>query len=218
VKKIVLFACLSALSNLTLLAQAGENTHTIHIAERSAIHLPPAEVPASLKVIYSNLGKVSTALYNDTNGWLVSGPNSSSGFSAALGLPFTPKSNSHVLSVRAALQYSGGANQVNLSIYADSSGVPGVLLAGPVTVSNLPQIGTCCALADANFASVAVTGGTQYWIVADTPLSGVGSDFEGLWDTVSAPVIPLAFNVTGFGWQETNADLLAAGAVLGSIP
>jgi hypothetical protein len=119
--------------------------------------------------------------------------------------------------VQVAVHYSSGANQVNLSIYGDSSGVPGTLLAGPVTVTNLPTHGTCCALAVANFSSVGVTGGTQYWVVADTPLTGTGSDFAGGWSEVVRPSIPSAYN-RGKGWSPTNSDTLVAGEVLGTIP
>ncbi len=94
----------------------------------------------------------------------------------------------------------------------------GTLLAGPVTVTNLAGTGTCCTLAVANFSPVAVTGGTRYWVVADTPLTGTGSDFLGEWEWVAKPVFPQAFN-DGFGWFASNSGPTeAAGEVLGSIP
>jgi hypothetical protein len=217
VKKTALLACLVALGNLTLLAQTEKTPRIVHTSEKSAIHQPPQGVPTSMKVIYDNLSSVGTNLYNDTFGWLVAGPNSSSS-STSMALPFSPRADSHVSRVRVPLQYMSGANQVNLSIYADSNGVPGALVAGPVTITNLPEIGTCCALADASFAPLGVIGGTRYWIVADSPVTGLGSDFEGVWDTVSTRVILVGFNFDSTGWQETNADSLLAGAVLGSIP
>lgn len=133
-------------------------------------------------------------------------------------LPFTPKSDSHVLMVAAALQYTSGANQVNVSIYADSAGAPGALLAGPVTVVNLSSFGTCCSLAVADFASVAVSGGTQYWVVADTPLTGTGSDFLGAWDIVAKPTYPLASDTDGVWYGWTDLTSVPAGAVLGTVP
>jgi len=105
---------------------------------------------------------------------------------------------------------------VNLSIYNDASGAPGTLLAGPVTVTNLPSFGTCCTLAIAYFSPVAVTGGTQYWVVADAPASGTGSNFAGIWD-YAARVFPVAFD-EGAGWVASSADALPAGEVLGTIP
>ncbi len=172
----------------------------------------------ALKNIYSNLGSSKTDLYNDNDSWLEAGPDSAYS-TQFIAMAFTPKSNSHVSQVRVAVQHdetSGGANQVNLSIYGDTNGAPGTLLAGPVTVKNLPGTGTCCLLAVANFPPVAVTGGSQYWVVADTPLSGTGSDFAGAWDFISKEVW---YGVsTGSGWLPFPGIWEPAGEVLGTIP
>ena len=76
------------------------------------------------------------------------GPHSAAGFSQYISLPFTPTANAHVYQVRAAIQYlsAGTANEVNISLYSDNAGIPGILLAGPITVSNLSSSG-CCQLA-----------------------------------------------------------------------
>jgi hypothetical protein len=212
--KTILFVCVVALCNLTMYGQTEGHPRIMHTKEKSAIHVPPQKAPAGLKKIYSNLGS-STDLYYDESGWSISGSiNTYSEFAA---IPFIPKANSHVSQVGAAVHYFSGDNQVNLSIYSDANGVPGALLAGPVTVTNLPEGGTCCALAVANFAPLAVTGGIQYWVVADTPLTGTGSDFQGEWDTI-ATVVPISFNVDDSGWSTSNANLLPAGAVLGTTP
>ncbi len=105
---------------------------------------------------------------------------------------------------------------MNLSIYGDTNGAPGTLLTGQVTITNLSSAGTCCHLAVANFSPLAVTAGTRYWVVADTPLTGTGSDFSGIWNIV-VKTIPMGTDGGG-GWQPTNADVLAAGEVLGTIP
>lgn len=218
-EKTLLFVCLLALCNLTLFAQGGKHSRVVHTPEKSAIHVPPQETPASLKMIYSNLG-TKTGLYLDSSGWELSGPNSYKGsdYAYSIAMPFTPKSNSRVSQVRAAVQYAGfGVNQINLSVYGDAGGIPGTLLAGPVTVTNLPDSGTCCALAVANFTPVAVTGGTQYWVVANTPLTGTGSNFIGGWDTIAKVVFFAGSNGVN-GWGHINTDLLPAGEVLGTIP
>lgn len=217
-RTVMIFGCLLTICNLTLIAQTERFPRHLHVAEKSALRVPPQDGPTSLKVIYGNLGKVNTDLYDDTGGWAVEGPSSASGYSESVALPFKPKSNSHVSRVRVAVQHIAGANQINISIYADAQGLPGTLLAGPVTVTNLPEFATCCLLADADFAPLAVVSGTQYWVVADTPLTGTGSDFEGLWDGVVAPLIPMAANGNALGWTSFNANSLVAGAVLGSIP
>jgi hypothetical protein len=215
VKKSLLFVCLLALLNLALSAQNAKDPRALHITERSAIHVPPQETPAALKQIYSNLGRSKTDLYNAGDFWGLAGPNSAFGLEF-WAIPFTPKSDSHVSQVRVAVQYARGANQVDLSMYGDASGAPGTLLAGPVTVTNLPAQGTCCPLTVANFSPIAVTGGTQYWVVVDTPLTGTGSDFEGGW-AWAVPTLPYAAN-TGSGWATYASNSLAAGEVLGTIP
>lgn len=218
-KKTLLLVCLLALCHLTLLAQNGKPSRAVHTTEKSAVHVPPQEVPAALKTIYTNLG-TKTDLYLDNDGWSLTGFNSYGGSSSAysIALPFTPKANSHVSQVRAAVQYYGsGANQVNFSIYGDANGAPGTLLAGPVTVTNLPGFGTCCTLAVANFTPLAVTGGTRYWVVADAPLTGTGSDFVGVWDWVSKIILFGGTNGVN-GWYGINTDGLPAGQVLGTIP
>jgi hypothetical protein len=219
VKKTLLFVCLLTVGNLTLLAQSGKGARAVHTKEKSAIHVAPQEAPAALRTIYTNLG-TKTDLYLDSDGWSLTGFNSFGGSSSAysIALPFTPKSNSHVSQVRVAVQYYGsGANQVNLSLYGDAGGIPGTLLAGPVTVTNLADAGTCCTLAVANFSALAVTGGTRYWVVADTPVSGTGSDFVGVWDWVAKIILFGGSNGVN-GWQGINIDGLPAGEVLGTIP
>jgi hypothetical protein len=210
---------LLVLAALPLYAQTVKNQRVVHIQEKSAAHVAPQDVPDGLKILYSNLG-TRTDLYLDTYGWSITGFNSYGGdsYAFAIALPFTPKSNSHVSAVGVAVQYSGqGANQVNLGIYSDSNGVPGTALAGPVTVSNLPDFGTCCALAVARFTPLAITAGTQYWVVANTPVSGQGSDFVGAWDFVFKVKTFASTNGIN-GWAAENADTLPAGAVLGTVP
>ncbi len=209
-----MFLCFLSLCNLTLFAQTGRLS--VHTTEKSAVHVPPQEPPKGLKKIYSNLGP-KTNLYDDANFWVVSGPNS--GATHFFALPFTPKSNATVEQVGAALQYDGkGANQVNLSIYSDNGGVPGTLLTGPTTVTNLPAAGTCCALAVANFSPLSVTAGSKYWVVADTPLSGTGSDFRGAWAWLAKPIYLQGEN-DGTGWYGYDTSPAeAATEVLGTIP
>jgi hypothetical protein len=215
VKRTLMFVCLLVLCIPSLFAQSGNNPRAVFTTERSAIRVPPPKTPAGLKKIYSNLGKSKTDLYSNS-GWGVSGPFSLYGRAYSVALPFTPKFDSTVKQVQVALNYASGANQVNLSIYADAGGAPGTLLAGPVTVTNLPVPGTCCPLVVANFTPVAVTAGTRYWVAANAPLTGLGSDFAGGWAWVVTD-IPIAIDY-GFGWFPQSADGVTAGEVLGTIP
>jgi len=206
--------CCLLLCSLTSVAQTDKLA--VHRTAKSMIHSPERPRSAGLKKIYSNLGPKAN-LYDDENGWAVSGPNS--GGTHFFALPFVPKTNATVEQIGAALQYNGrGANQVNISIYSDNAGLPGTLLAGPTTVANLPNAGTCCVLAVANFSPLAVTAGNTYWIVADTPLSGMGSDFAGAWEWLGKPIYLQGYgDGTGwFGYDTTPAQ--AAAEVLGTVP
>jgi hypothetical protein len=219
VKKMLLLAGLLTSSGFTLFGQTIQRPQMLHHQETFAIHVPPQEAPQGLATIYSSLGTDPDYLYNYIDTWLVSGPNSLAGLADFIAMRFTPPKNSHVSEVRVAVLYDGaGADQVNLSIHADSKGHPGKLLAGPVTVTNLPKAFTCCQLAVANFDSVPVAGGTRYWVVADTPKTGRGSDFLGEWAGAVSPVLTLAANVAGTGWVAFNGNGLPAGEVLGTVP
>jgi hypothetical protein len=179
----------------------------------------PQVARVTLQKIFSNLGP-STSPYSD-EGALVSGPNNTGfTFSEGVALPFTPKTDAHVKQVRAGLQYYGGANQLNVSLYSDDDGTPGTLLAGPVTVPDLPAVGSCCTLAVATFhSSVAVSSGVQYWVVANTPSSGTGSDFYGTWAYVPPPSARYATDFNSGGWYlQTPQTEEPAGAVYGTIP
>ena len=201
--------CLMALCSATVFAQNSARSF-VHTREKSAIRVPAPDAPEGLTKIFGNLGP-KTAAYDPLNGWFVGGPNS--GLDEFMGLAFTPKANAHVKQVQVAITYYSGDDQVNLSIYSDAGGVPDTLIDGPVTVTNLPANGACCALAIANFPSgVAVVALTQYWVVADTPLSGTGADFLGVWEQVVKPQ-PFAF---GNGVWSPAA--VPAGAVYGTVP
>jgi hypothetical protein len=223
-RKTSLLVFLATLCNLTLFAQTAARTRIVHTTERSEIHVPREEVPAGLQTIYSNLGTSATDLYDDSDGYVVLGPNveGNDGYYYWEAMQFTPATNSRVSQVQVAVQYGGsGANRVNLSIYGSTNGAPGTLLAGPKTVKNLPTFGTCCTLAVAKFSPLAVTGGTQYWVVASTPTEGAGSDSLDLWDFVvqgETPASGFFSSGVGGGWYAEPGLEVPAGEVLGTIP
>jgi hypothetical protein len=222
-KRNLLFACLVTLCNLTLFGQTEQHPRILHTAEQLTTDTLPQAPPPNLEVIHSNLGSKGH-LYNPYGNLGVIGPACPLGDPASfIGMPFTPKSDSHVQAVRVPVQYMPhtGGNQVNLSIYSDSGGKPGSLLAGPTTVTNLPPWSLiCCTLATATFTPLAVTGRVRYWVVADTPLSGIGSDLCGLWFFVVRLPVPIAINNKGTGWSIYPSGGLPelAGEVLGTIP
>lgn len=218
-KKTLLFVFLMMLSSAMLFAQAKHNGRVTTTKEISAVHTAAPDVDQSLKRIYSNLGKKRTDVFLDTNGWTIAGTNAGIGVVQYVGIPFTPRWNSHVTQTQVAVEWVQGDNQVNFSLYTDNAGTPGTLIAGPVTVTGLATFGTCCQLAVANFTSTAVKKGTQYWVVADEPTSGPGSNTWGAWAFVPT-LFPFAFfNPVNGGWLAADgASAEAAGAVYGTIP
>lgn len=207
--KIATALCLIIFCSSTVSAQNSARSFS-HRTEEYAPRVPAPDQPAALAKIFSNLGSKAAA-YDPLNGWFVGGPYA--GIFEFMGMSFTPKANAHVIQIQVAITYFSGDDQVNLSIYDDSSGVPGTLIGGPVTVVNLPPGGQCCGLAIANFSpGIAVSAGKLYWVVADTPWTGTGSDFQGTWEQVLKPQ-PFAF---GNGAWSPAAN--PAGAVYGTIP
>jgi|HubBroStandDraft_1064217.scaffolds.fasta_scaffold138517_1 hypothetical protein len=214
-KKTAMFVFAAALCSVSLFGQKPKSTEWTGAA--SPIQLEPAD-PDGLTKIFSNLGPPTSAY--SAGGWYVAGPASELGNSQFIGMPFKPKQAATVSEVKAALQYDGaGANEAQLSLYSDIGGAPGVSLAGPVTVRNLPTFYTCCKLATAKFSTpVGVTAGVQYWVVATTPASGRGDDLLGVWAFVPPSKTFVGSDVDGDGWYSFAAPIeVPAGAVYGTL-
>jgi|HubBroStandDraft_5_1064220.scaffolds.fasta_scaffold118342_2 hypothetical protein len=211
--------CFLVLCGVNLLAQESSRTpKVVRTVEKSQIHTP-AEAEPALVTIYSNLGPATSA-YNATFGFLVAGSASGLG-QEFIAMSFTPQSDSKVTVIRAALlfldQGNGAPNQIDVSLYADAGGVPGTIIAGPHTIKNLGEAGTCCALATWRLdKEVPLLAGAQYWVVADAPTTGTGSNSAAVWDAVF-PSVPEAFN-EGSGWSQSNGDERFGLAVLGTAP
>ena len=83
-------------------------------------------------------------------------------------VPFTPAANMTVKEVEASVVWAEGTNAVVMTLNQDSGGLPGKAI-HTWNVKNLPTIGTCCQLATGKSATgIAVTKGTQYWLVVKT--------------------------------------------------
>lgn len=209
--------CVFALSSCTLFSQQTNNIpKTLHTTQKSQIHIP-SEEPSGLVKIFGNLGS-RTDTYNPGDANTLSGPNSVFEMQNFQGLPFTPLKSAKVTVVEAAIGYDNGDNQINLSLYTDASGAPGTLIAGPFTIANLPFFGNCCQLAIWKLTSaLSVTAGNRYWIVADTPPSGPGSNFLGTWNYIFPTPFQQAYNI-GYAWQPfSGGEQQMAAAVLGEL-
>jgi len=83
-------------------------------------------------------------------------------------VPFTPAANLTVKEVEASVVWAEGTNAVVLSLNSDSNGLPGKAI-HTWSAKNLAIIGSCCQLAAGKSQTgIAVTKGTQYWLVVRT--------------------------------------------------
>jgi len=214
-KKTLTMLCLVLLCSAALVAQNG--IRTVRTPEKSEMRVPGPMPELNMQGICSNLG-TKTDIYNDTAGFTVSGPNSSGGKTQWDAFQIKCYKSGTLYEIDAAVLYSSGGNQVNLSLYSDNNGAVGTLLVGPITVTGLGKAGTCCTLARATLSSTfSITAGTKYWIEADTPTSGTGSDFSGIWYFL--PTTPLNSSNTGTGWSSFNGyEQQPAARLLGTIP
>jgi hypothetical protein len=216
-----MLVCLAALtlSCGTLFAQA-HSPKVAHATNPSAIRIPAAEPPAGLATIFTNLGPSNTDLYYSLSGWYVAGTNAPDTTEQWIGLPFTPKANSHVTRVQLALGYISGTNKFIVGVYNDNgSGAPGTPIQ-QFAMQNAPAFGVCCALVTKvlSGAGIPVAAGKTYWLVASSNNTSA-PDFEAAWQFSNLAV---AYDPQEGGWSSFQVGDLGAGqpagAVLGTIP
>ena len=126
----------------------------------------------SLKTIASNLSDYPYGVFFCCYGYYVTGLTNvlqvvPEYWEAA---PFTPSANMTIKEVEADVEWNQGegTDAIVLSVYDDANGLPGKALESWY-VKNLGHNGSCCTLAVGKSKSgIAVTQGTQYWVVAST--------------------------------------------------
>jgi hypothetical protein len=190
------------------------------------IHLtPPLEItpfvpdsnPATV-TIYSDLGPSTTDEYNDTDGYCVAGSTPTGATCSTdeqwIGMPFTPKQGSHATQLQVAVGIFAGTNAFELALYNDVSGLPGTPLK-TVEIHNAPTFGSCCTLVIASLGTpgVALTAGTQYWVVAQADDTHAPT-FTGAWALANNFI---AYNAAQGGWANFPSAP-EAGAVKGTVP
>jgi len=184
------------------------------VAHASRIIQGHSALPDAGSVLCSNVG-ASTNMYQE-NGYFVAGPDSALGESQFMAFPCTPKTTKTLTTVKGAWQWYGdGANEIQICLYSDNgSNAPGTQIGKCVTKKNLPDFGTTNTLVTANFTmqALSLTGGTQYWIVGQTPSSGTGDDAMDVW---CGGADYTGYNVAGNGWGSFQADLTPVAAVSG---
>ena len=184
--------------------------HTTHHGVNTAMQ----QDGSTLKVIFSNIGPNKSNAYDDTTGYYVLGPNNSVGLSEQwIGVPFTPRTDSHVSLLLLAVGWISGTRLVNVGLYSDSGGTVGSALATGQSAA-IPVFGTCCQVVSVDIPSTSVSGGTQYWIVATSDDTNA-PDFTGVFQ--SSNLANIAGEVGGTGWFSFTTNTPAA-AAKGTIP
>ena len=170
----------------------------------------------ALKVLFSNLGTSPTTLYDGANGWLVAGQlNTYNGQMQDIGIPFVAKANATIIGVKYAMQYYGyGVSGFKAAIYSDAAGLPGTALAsGDVKVTSNFGDGCCALTAWKLKTPLAVTKGTQYWVVGTTDTKT--KDTVQVWDWVYGDTpTTFAFQQDNGGWILLDASNGYAGSAV----
>ncbi len=162
--------------------------------------------------IFTNLDSSSGFLYDFSQGIPVRGNEVPPEPEVSSALPFTPRANVHAITLGAAVGYVSGTKKVNLGIYADNAGVPGAVLpGGQASTTDIPTFGVCCALARVTLpgAGVALTKGTQYWLVASPDDIGA-PDFNGVWSPSFLALDAYDEPEDFIPWTDASGDWLAA--------
>ena len=214
-KPLILSFCVVVFASTALCAQNKDGVLTINGGTRVLFLKPPTRIansddnlPAGLKVIYSNLGHGDQA-YSSFAGVGIVGKDAGQPLPQWVGIAFTPKTDSVVQVVRVGAGYVSGTNQVAILLDEDDHNTPGHKLHA-WAVSNLPEFGTCCVLQTKGDADgIAVKGGTQYWVVLRTLPQG--SDTYGVWNDNYQELEGTWANNTGQGWHTSYQALPAVG-------
>ena len=117
----------------------------------------------------SNFSKDKNAVYFSIFGNTIDQGVNGYPFLIWQGNAFTPTASATATEVSVGLgDLDSGHGSIQLSLYSDNGGVPGTELATG-TATNVEDYGTCCGATTATLSSsVALTAGTQYWVVVST--------------------------------------------------
>jgi hypothetical protein len=233
VKKKPGLLCLALLMLASMTAVAADDTGiTLTRDGRHAIatNAPSTVTPAQVNpadTISGNLSDYPFGTFFCCFGNTIAGINSALGFEVWVAIPFTPTANMKVYKVEASVGWIENTDtNFILSVYNDSSGVPGTPIKEFKAVA-ANEFGACCTLViGSSSAGIPVTGGTQYWLVVRTGDKNNGT-FFGSWafnstDMRSHPIASWC-KATGNQCGENNGkwvagnsgDPLPAYAVLG---
>lgn len=147
-------------------------------------------------VLYSNLGS-ELELFDTSSSWLVASKVAAGDYQA-VAMPFTVALPTRLQQARIAVNWIFGTRAMKVGLYADDAGLPGAKIK-QLLVTNLPDIGSCCATVDTGFGRPALEGGKTYWIVARVPKS---SDTSGGWSFNNTGDVGTFASNQGSGWHQ----------------
>jgi hypothetical protein len=162
--------------------------------------------------IFSNLNPSFAEPYIPGSGFLVVGDNVLGDVEQWRALPFTPRTNVRVKTIRAAVGHTFGTNRINLGIFSDSGGVPGTPLpGGQGSLTDLPGSGDCCDFATLRLpgSGIGLVGGVQYWLVA-SPDNVNAPDFLGKWLDSTSNICAELFPRQSQLWTDFSGYWVAA--------
>ncbi len=140
-------------------------------ANNAAAHVTPAPaVDEKLTVIAGNFSSYQAATYFSIFGNTIDQGVNGFPFLIWQGNAFTPTADATVKELQVGLgDLDSGYGSIELSLYDDNNGVPGTALATG-TAKRVQPYGECCGVTSAKLkgGGVAVTAGTQYWVVVST--------------------------------------------------
>jgi hypothetical protein len=174
-KKTLLTLTVLALASLTALAASkdgivlSKDGRMVTATKATSSVMRTGSSDAGLVKIFDNLSIYAKGTYWCCSGYTITGPSAISGFPEIwTAAAFTPSANHTVTKIKVAVGLIQGTNGLVLSLYNDASGVPGTALKS-WNISGLPNFGSCCVVETrSDAAGIAVTGGTQYWVVLKT--------------------------------------------------
>jgi len=172
----------------------------------------PSTSRAGTITVYSNFGAGNS--YDCCNAYTESGAGSFTGFNALQAMAFTNATgqNLTLTQIDIADSFVTGNNSMTLNLYADNAGVPGAVLES-WTVNNLPDLGTCCAVATVfDSAGVVLLNGATYFIA---PASDDVTWEAWNWNTIGMSGAGAISTDVGATWVPGPYDPNGAFDVLG---
>jgi hypothetical protein len=157
-----------------------------------ALVVSPARALADT-VIFNNLGPGNT--FGSAAAWGVGGPTSSFGF-VSVGISFTPSVSLDLSQVLLPLELVSGTNSVEVSVYSDSTGLPGTALES----WSVTGLGAAALQDLTDTSNLLLSAGTPYWVVA----AAGGSDTFAGWNFNNTTTGGILAGGNGSVWHAFN--------------